>query len=106
MSSRYVGGELELFARASNWKRYVGRVLEPFIGARVLEVGAGIGGNISPVASCAGREWTSLEPDPAQARRITQRVALGQPPPCRGIAGTLDRAGATAVFDPIIYTPP
>jgi SAM-dependent methyltransferase len=103
MSSRYVGGELELFARASHWKRYVGHVLEPFIGARVLEVGAGIGGNISHFASRSVREWTSLEPDPEQARRITERVAAGELPACRVIAGTLDSVGRSARFDTILY---
>ena len=103
MNSRYVGGELELFAGATNWKRYVGRVLEPFIGARVLEVGAGIGGNIGHLASRAVREWTSLEPDPEQARRITERVASGELPKSRVIAGALDRIEAAARFDTILY---
>jgi SAM-dependent methyltransferase len=103
MSSRYVGGELELFARATNWKRYVGRVLAPFIGARVLEVGAGIGGNIGHLASRAVREWTSLEPDPEQARRITERVASGELPKSRVIAGALDSIEAAARFDTILY---
>ena len=39
----YPGGELELFAVARNWKAYFARVLQPYIGRSVLEVGAGLG---------------------------------------------------------------
>jgi len=103
MSSRYVGGELELFARANNWKHYLGRVLAPFIGARVLDVGAGIGSNITHLSSPSVREWTSIEPDPAQARRISERVASGELPRCRVIAGTLAEVEPSARFDTILY---
>jgi protein-L-isoaspartate O-methyltransferase len=47
MTNSYIGSELELFAAATNWKAYFASVLAPFIGARVLEIGAGIGSNIS-----------------------------------------------------------
>ena len=103
MSSRYVGGELELFARATNWKHYLGRVLAPFIGARVLDVGAGIGSNITHLSRPSVREWTSVEPDPVQARRISERVASGELPRCRVIAGTLDAVEPSARFDTILY---
>lgn len=103
MSVRYAGGELELFAGAVNWKRYVGSILKPFIGARVLEVGAGIGSNI-PYLSCdAVREWTSLEPDPDQARRIDERAAAAKLPGYRVIVGTLDKIDAAARFETILY---
>jgi len=46
MSFQYVGNELELFAAARHWKAYLAAQLAPFIAGRVLEVGAGIGGNI------------------------------------------------------------
>ena len=75
----------------------------PFIGARVLDVGAGIGSNITHLSSPAVREWTSLEPDPAQARRISERVASGELPRCRVIAGTLDEIEPSARFDTILY---
>ena len=47
MNDRYVGSELEQFSAATNWKAYVANALSRFIGACVLEVGAGIGSNIS-----------------------------------------------------------
>jgi SAM-dependent methyltransferase len=99
----YVGGELELFSAAGNWKRYVARVLRPFIGAKVLEVGAGIGSNIPYLSSAAVREWTSLEPDPVMARRIVARVAAGELPGARVVCGTLDSLGDDERFDTIFY---
>jgi protein-L-isoaspartate O-methyltransferase len=73
----YIGAELELFAAATNWKAYFASVLAPFIGARVLEIGAGIGSNIPFLHTPAVRQWTSVEPDPNLASRITERIALG-----------------------------
>ena len=39
----YIGTELELFAEATTWKSYFRRHLAPYVGERVLEVGAGNG---------------------------------------------------------------
>ena len=39
MTSRYVGSELELFATATHWKRYVASVLAPFAAAGVILFG-------------------------------------------------------------------
>ena len=41
----YIGGELELFKNATNWKSYVAKKTRPFIKGDVLEVGAGLGAN-------------------------------------------------------------
>ncbi len=38
----YVGSELELFALARNYKSYIAAMLYPYLGPRVLEVGAGV----------------------------------------------------------------
>ena len=43
----YVGTELELFAAALKWKDYLAAQIQPFVTGRVLEVGAGIGSNIT-----------------------------------------------------------
>ena len=39
----YVGRELETFAAAATWKAYLAAQIRPFLGADVLEVGAGMG---------------------------------------------------------------
>lgn len=104
MSHRYVGSELELFSAATNWKTYVASVLSRFIGGRVLEVGAGIGSNVTYLHTALVREWTSLEPDSDFARRIEERVAAGElPPSCRVIAGTIEHINKAAQFDSILY---
>jgi SAM-dependent methyltransferase len=104
LSYRYIGSELELFSAATNWKTYVASVLGRFIGGRVLEVGAGIGGNITHLHNALVREWTSLEPDGDLARRIEERVAAGElPPTCRVITGTIELINEAAQFDTILY---
>jgi SAM-dependent methyltransferase len=104
MSGRYVGSELELFSAAANWKTYFSRALAPFLGARVLEVGAGIGSNIPYLRTPAVREWTSLEPDPELARRIAERIDARELPDfCTVIAGTLESVDAARRFDSILY---
>ena len=71
---KYIGSELDLFALASNWKRYwVGQV-RPYVRGRVLEIGAGIGSNTFALAD-SSHEWTCLEPDAGLADRLRQRVS-------------------------------
>jgi len=104
MTGRYVGTELELFAAATNWKTYFASVLAPFIGGRVLEAGAGIGSNIAYLRGPAVREWTSLEPDPELAQRITDRAAAGDLTTTRRVvAGTIACIAEGRQFDTILY---
>lgn len=60
----YEGDELELFKNARNWKAYLYGFLKPHLaGSRVLEVGAGLGGNV-PFYKSYVDHLTFLEPDP------------------------------------------
>ena len=68
----YVGGELDLFARAVNWKRYFRSELAPFIRGDVLEVGAGIGEPTRHLGDGRQRTWLCLEPDPRLAGRLRE----------------------------------
>lgn len=103
----YPGGELELFARARNWKSYFADVLRPFIGGSVLEVGAGLGATTK--ALCAGDEqdWLCLEPDAAMADAIAAKIAAGElPPVCRARRGTIAdllSESAGPIFDSVVY---
>jgi SAM-dependent methyltransferase len=100
----YAGSELELFAAARNWKRYVARHLAPYVSGRVLDVGAGTGGNIPTLFSARVREWVALEPDPALAARISDRIAGGGlPAACRVINGTIAMISDESAFDAILY---
>jgi len=104
MTTRYVGSELELFAAATNWKGYFARLLAPFIGARVLEVGSGLGTNIGYLHGPAVRDWTSLEPDESLAHHIASRIAAGDlPPDCHVIAGTIASIKPANRFDTVLY---
>jgi len=101
---KYVGTELELFRDAVNWKSYVAMQIRPFLGARVLEVGAGIGGTTRFL--CTGREerWLCLEPDEAQAEQLQAAAAGGELAPCCEVrAGTVAALGAGDRFDTILY---
>jgi protein-L-isoaspartate O-methyltransferase len=104
VSQNYVGSELELFAAARNWKSYVAASLLPFMGPRVLEVGAGIGANVPALFSGPVREWVALEPDANQARQISEAVVAGKlPPATRTVTGTLQTLDDTQPFDAILY---
>jgi hypothetical protein len=99
----YPGGELELFAEATNWKRYWAGYLRPYLGRVVLEVGAGIGSNTLELAS-RDAKWLCLEPDPALARRLAERIDAH---PARGaswriVNGTIDDLGTDARYDTIL----
>jgi SAM-dependent methyltransferase len=104
MTTRYVGSELALFATATNWKSYFAQALAPFIGARVLEVGSGLGANIAYLHGRTVRDWTSLEPDESLARHIARRIAAGDlPATCHVVAGTISAIKPANVFDTILY---
>ena len=100
----YVGDELDLFAAATRWKAYFRRQISPYLGARVLEVGAGLGGTTR--ALCRGTEarWVCLEPDPALASRLESERAAGRlPGACEIVVGTLDDQLADDRFDSVLY---
>lgn len=104
MSYHYVGSELELFAAATNWKIYLATVLRRFVIGRVLEVGAGIGSNISYLHNGLVTEWTAVEPDANLARRIEERLAAGQlPANYRLVNGSIASIESEAIFDTILY---
>jgi SAM-dependent methyltransferase len=100
----YEGTELELFAHAIRWKRYLHCQIVDYVGSDVLEVGAGIGSNTQLMAGSAARSWTCLEPDPAMARRIDAKIAAGElPTTCQLVVGTLATLPPERTFDTILY---
>jgi len=105
LQQAYAGGELDLFALAANWKRYLGVRIGPFLGDTVLEVGAGIGGTTPFLCGAQHRDWCCLEPDPVLCRRIAEKLARGELPSfCRTVQGTT-QAPATHLprFDTLLY---
>ncbi len=101
---RYAGTELELFAQAVGWKRYVRDVLRPFIGGHVLEVGAGMGAFTQGLTDIPCRSWCCLEPDPVLSERLDRRRSHGDfPRPVEVVRGTLADLGGERRFDTILY---
>jgi hypothetical protein len=103
-SYTYAGSELELFARAANWKRYFRKVVQSELGDDVLEVGAGIGATAQVLCSAERRRWVCLEPDPRQAAALQEAIAVGTLPGCcQTRIGTLADLDAADLYDSILY---
>ena len=100
----YVGDELELFAKANNWKAYFRARLGRLISGQVLEVGAGIGATTRVFQSEPFTHWTCLEPDPALLNQLQDRL-LHAPSSehydCR--QGTLSSMEQDKKFETILY---
>jgi len=100
----YIGGELDLFALAKNWKSYIRREISDYLAGDVLEVGAGIGATTAALHDGSARRWVCLEPDRRLALRLKARLS-----PCairstvRVIVGSLRAFGDRASFDTILY---
>jgi SAM-dependent methyltransferase len=100
----YEGDELSLFARATNWKAYWASVVSPYVGARVLDVGAGIGATARALAGVRPSHWTALEPDPGLCASIETSVADGSlPSHVVPLNGTLADIADGERFDTILY---
>jgi SAM-dependent methyltransferase len=100
----YVGGELQLFAQARNWKRYWGDTVREYISGAVLEVGAGIGGTTAHLCTGAEPEWLCLEPDPDLAETLRRRIADGElPANCRIAQGAIADLEPDRMFDAVLY---
>jgi len=98
----YMGRELELFAAAHRWRAYWGRKVAPFLGERVLEVGAGIGSNVLALWRPAIADWLAVEPDYDLAERFLERTRALLPRP-RVHEGTLESLAGEAPFDTALY---
>lgn len=100
----YIGTELEIFNHATEWKNYYGKHLRPFLGAEVLEVGAGIGGTTKVLCAGEHQRWVCLEPDATLIAEVEREIADGQLPPfCEARAVGSAELAADEKFDSIIY---
>jgi 2-polyprenyl-3-methyl-5-hydroxy-6-metoxy-1,4-benzoquinol methylase len=101
----YVGEELNLFAEAKNWKRYYSRLISPFLGKRVLEVGAGIGATTEILSRQGEHEtWVCLEPDGLLISEIARKIKVGILPDfCSSVEGNITYFSRENEFDSILY---
>lgn len=100
----YIGSELELFSEARNWKAYYRQSIKKYLGAEVLEVGAGIGSTTEFLCRGNHQRWLCLEPDPQLAKTLNSYIASGSLPQCCELkVGTLLDLNPKEKFDNIIY---
>ena len=100
----YVGQELELFALATNWKRYVKAEIGKYLVGDVLEIGSGIGGTTLALHDGSARRWVCLEPDADQAKRLRAAVTKNWGYCAPGvIAGSLRALADKPFFDCVLY---
>jgi hypothetical protein len=100
----YGGSELELFAKATNWKRYVSKILQPYIAEIVIEVGAGLGSTTKYLCDRIDVRWLCLDPDPRHVAHVADRIATGDLPPCcEARCGALADVPPDEGADTIVY---
>ena len=104
-AQEYVGRELDVFSVAQNWKKYWSLMVLPFVGKRVLEVGAGIGSSTQVLSSlCQPTVWVCLEPDHRNIGALRQERRRGTLPDfCEIRQGTLGDLESEEEFDSILY---
>lgn len=96
----YVGDELELFAAATNWKTYWAAKVRPYLGNRILDVGAGIGATVQLLNVDPTKQWLALEPDPRLVARMREQAL---PANCEVRVGTLTSLAQSETFDTVLY---
>lgn len=100
----YVGSELDLFAAAANWKSYWSKSIKPYLSGDILEAGAGLGSNTEFLSAGTKGRWVCLEPDPAMANHLTEKLrAQGMDSRYESICGTLRSLNEKDRFDTILY---
>jgi SAM-dependent methyltransferase len=100
----YVGGELDLFAQAENWKTYVKEEITDYLTGDVLEVGAGIGGTTVALHDGTARRWVCLEPDANLTVRLQARIRTTDNAATADIiAGSIRTFSNAPCFDCILY---
>ncbi|MFZ5569868.1 MAG: class I SAM-dependent methyltransferase [Thermodesulfobacteriota bacterium] len=101
---QYAGGELALFAKAIHWKKYVSRVIGPYIAGDVLEVGAGIGESTRLLHAWDHRSWLCVEPDSGLFQELRKTVSdLPDNHTVTCMQGFLADLGTKQLFDTILY---
>ncbi len=100
----YLGSELALFAEATHWRAYWQKQVTPFLGRRVLEVGAGLGTITRDLCGPDIERWLALEPDSNMAARLSTEAAAGRlPAACEARCGTTGDLAQGELFDTALY---
>lgn len=98
----YIGGELDLFQHATNWKTYFASRLKPYVRGRVLDAGCGMGVNADHLWNAQVTDWTFLEPDPRLLEQVPAHVRTPALAHARRVNGTSSSLAGER-FDTILY---
>lgn len=102
--SSYIGSELEIFQHAVNWKGYYGNLIRQYLGAEVLEVGAGIGATTEILVTEQQKHWVCLEPDNSLAEEIVKKISEKKLPSiCEARVGEVSHLADEERFDSVVY---
>jgi SAM-dependent methyltransferase len=74
----YAGKDLEAMSFAVNYHRWILSIFEPYLGARVVEVGAGTGSFSELLLERRLESLSLVEPSPAMHQQLCERVAESQ----------------------------
>lgn len=99
----YIGTELELFAKATNWKNYLKSLMKPYLKGDILEVGAGMGSNTVLLTDSPYQKWLCLEPDAQLFQLLNSTIELHHISNCSALQGTIDSLDEQHCFDAILY---
>ena len=99
---KYIGNELNLFAKASQWKCYLRAEIDRFVSGSVLEVGAGLGTTTRALWKPAVKHWVCVEPDAELCLTLQQNLSQWSLH-CDLKTGTIESVPAGDGFDCILY---
>lgn len=104
MTREYAGTELDLFAKANNWKSYWSSMIRPYLGNRILDVGAGIGGTAKLFRDVPFESYVALEPDASFVERMKVDASLVElAERFQPKLGTIGELANEELFDTILY---
>jgi 2-polyprenyl-3-methyl-5-hydroxy-6-metoxy-1,4-benzoquinol methylase len=95
--------ELAHLSDADRFLSWISEAIEPSLGPRVLEVGAGVGAIAVKLAQ-AGHEVTAIEPADNVFPELQQRTSgAARVTPCKTTSQELLASGAAGSFDSVVY---
>jgi SAM-dependent methyltransferase len=100
----YESSDLEVFAKATNWKTYWSDKLRPYVRGQVIEVGAGLGVSTKYLCIQESPKWLCLDPDPSHVAQLARMIAAGELPGCcEARGGVLADLSPDVLADTIMY---
>jgi SAM-dependent methyltransferase len=77
---QYVGRDLEAMSFAVNYHRWILQIFEPYLGKRIVEVGAGTGSFSELLLERRQQSLSLVEPSEDMSQKLRARMSLVNPP--------------------------